>query len=392
MRILYFCAGRDISTSNDMGAGIKVRHIYSSLKSLGYDVELLLMADIGKASSNLASANTQKKRGSIYRLIRLNNKIFKLAEVILNLIHSMKYAILYNRRIHEFNPAFIVERMSVLSINNLLFNRHRTLVLEWIGPVTSELAVLFGTTFCSKLIGLYEDLIYSRANFILMPSQYSKNFINKRYWNKVIVCGIGLSSELIEKYRHEAEDAALNKDVVTICYTGSFTYYHNVRLLLEAIQIVNSKSIPIKYRLLLVGRGGNKDSLIGFAMKNGISNIQFIETMPNNQVYKILLKSDIAVLPGSTQYIYPIKLLEYAITRNAIVAPDIPVIREVLGSDNARLFDEKSAESMADNIAELIVDSHLRKDLAYKCYKDVSTKFRMEDQWATAIKTIKEKM
>jgi len=84
----------------------------------------------------------------------------------------------------------------------------------------------------------------------------------------------------------------------------------------------------------------------------------------------LLTQADVLALPNppsaiSTHATSPLKLFEYMAARRAIVASDLPAIREVLRHDvNAWLVPAGDAAALAAGIRRLADDSALRRRLA----------------------------
>ena len=68
---------------------------------------------------------------------------------------------------------------------------------------------------------------------------------------------------------------------------------------------------------------------------------------------------------GVTAYASPLKMMEYLVLGKAIVAPDMPNIREILNDgENAVLFDEKEPGSLEAALTRVCSEAALRERLA----------------------------
>jgi glycosyltransferase involved in cell wall biosynthesis len=154
----------------------------------------------------------------------------------------------------------------------------------------------------------------------------------------------------------------------TIAYAGHLYAWKGVDLLLEAIAAVPD------IRALIVG-GHEKESdlsrLRALAARLGIdSRVTFTGPVLPSHVPSHLVRADILALPNpasaiSTHATSPLKLFEYMAARRAIVASDLPSIREVLTNDvHALLVAPGDAGALAGAIRRLSEDPELRERLA----------------------------
>jgi glycosyltransferase involved in cell wall biosynthesis len=164
-----------------------------------------------------------------------------------------------------------------------------------------------------------------------------------------------------------ASDAAQSSQLV-VAYAGHLYAWKGVDLLLEAIA-----QVP-EVRGLIVG-GHEKESDLGrlraLAARLGIQDrVTFTGQLPPAAVPEQLARADILVLPNpasaiSTRATSPLKLFEYMGARRAIVAADLPSLREVLTNDvNAVLVAPGDVEALAAGIRRLVNDAAMRARLA----------------------------
>jgi glycosyltransferase involved in cell wall biosynthesis len=155
---------------------------------------------------------------------------------------------------------------------------------------------------------------------------------------------------------------------VVVGYAGHLYAWKGVDLLLEALA-----RVP-EVRGLIVG-GHEKESDLGrlraLAARLGIQNrVTFTGQLPPAAVPEQLARADILVLPNpasaiSTRATSPLKLFEYMAARRAIVAADLPSLREVLTDDvNAVFVAPADVEALAAGIRRLVNDAAMRERLA----------------------------
>ena len=98
--------------------------------------------------------------------------------------------------------------------------------------------------------------------------------------------------------------------------------------------------------ILIVGDGPARVSIETKAKELGIDDrVTITGVIERDRVSDWLSAIDIAVLPAVTWYSSPLKLFEYMELSRAIIAPDLPNIREILEDGvNAVLFGDKEGE------------------------------------------------
>jgi glycosyltransferase involved in cell wall biosynthesis len=154
---------------------------------------------------------------------------------------------------------------------------------------------------------------------------------------------------------------------ITVAYAGHLYAWKGVELLLEAV-----RKLP-EVRALIVGGHERESDLARLrerAARLGIGDrVTFTGQVPPRDVPAFLARADVLVLPNpasaiSTRSTSPLKLFEYMAARRAIVASDLPAIREVLTSEvHALLVVPGDPGALAEGIQRLAQDPHLRERL-----------------------------
>ena len=158
-------------------------------------------------------------------------------------------------------------------------------------------------------------------------------------------------------------------------YAGHLYPWKGVDLLLEAIARTTRASA------LIVGghdAEGDRARLTSLANRLAISSrVTFTGHQPPAEVPALLRRASILALPNpasaiSTHFTSPLKLFEYMASGRAIVATDLPAIREVLRHEvNALLVSPGDPESLAFGIERLLADRELATRLARNALSDV---------------------
>jgi glycosyltransferase involved in cell wall biosynthesis len=92
------------------------------------------------------------------------------------------------------------------------------------------------------------------------------------------------------------------------------------------------------------------------------AEIELVARLPHNEVMTRLAEACIAVLPNrpdpDSAFTSPIKLFEYMAAGCAVVAADLPSIREILGNDEAIWFTSGDAKSLAVALQNIATNNH----------------------------------
>lgn len=167
--------------------------------------------------------------------------------------------------------------------------------------------------------------------------------------------------------------ASLPADPV-VGYAGHLYAWKGVDVLLRALALV-----PRAKGLIVGGHDKEPDLARVNALANqlGIADrVTFTGLVEPAKVPDHLAKAMILVLPNpasaiSTRFTSPLKLFEYMAAGRAIVASDLPSIREVVrDNEHALLAAPGSPEALAAAIQKLIEDRALAEKLARAAYAD----------------------
>ncbi len=120
-----------------------------------------------------------------------------------------------------------------------------------------------------------------------------------------------------------------------------------------------------------------------FASEQGVTNVRFEGYRPPPQVPLYLAAADVLAMPYSrrtvapggitTDWMSPLKMFEYMAAARPIIASDLPVLREVLHSDeNALLVPPDDAVALAVGLERLLADTALSERLAAQARRDVA--------------------
>jgi glycosyltransferase involved in cell wall biosynthesis len=138
-------------------------------------------------------------------------------------------------------------------------------------------------------------------------------------------------------------------------FSGALRPWHGIETIAEAWALLDGEA-P---RLRVIGDGPARDVVAA-------AGAEMLGVVPHEQVPRLLAEADIGLAPYSPDapaYFSPLKLFEYLAAGLAIVAADIPGVRDVTGSEAAVLIPPGDAPALAREVAALAADRAARERL-----------------------------
>ena len=167
------------------------------------------------------------------------------------------------------------------------------------------------------------------------------------------------------------QQVGLNKDEIVVGFVGSFSHWHGIPILQQAIREIFRLAPRERIRFLLIGTGPLQAEMRTFLQDLEQSNkVIFTGVVSHHQVSAYLDAADILVSPhvplpdGRPFFGSPTKLFEYMAMGKAIVASRLDQLAEVLKhNDTALLVGPGDVKQLVDAIRLLSQDDRLRKKL-----------------------------
>ena len=147
-------------------------------------------------------------------------------------------------------------------------------------------------------------------------------------------------------------------------YTGSFSSYQGINVLLEAIYLVEAalvdtpfaKGCQVSVRFVLAGATVEELQVVQNQWKTGLPDkVTVLGRVPREEVGKMLVASDVLISPRLYGGNIPLKIFDYIGAGKPIIASHIHAHRAVLDESRAVFF-ENTPESLAKAIIDLIRD------------------------------------
>jgi glycosyltransferase involved in cell wall biosynthesis len=167
-------------------------------------------------------------------------------------------------------------------------------------------------------------------------------------------------------------------DRFTVGYTGHLYKGRGAEMFLEL-----AARLPEFTFLIVGGEPQDVSTLQGVVNTLNIDNIILTGFIPNSELPHYQTACDVLIMPYQlrvaassggdiSRYLSPMKLFEYLACERAIISSDLPVLQEVLNSQNAILLTGEDIDSWVGALRKLHLDPELRKKLAIQARQDAN--------------------
>jgi glycosyltransferase involved in cell wall biosynthesis len=379
MRIIYH------HRTHGTGAeGVHISQVIKGLRRLGHEVKVVSPG--GKDPSETAGQNPFMVGGGLKR--RLLGKLSRMAPQIV--FEGMELA--YN--LAAFKSLYPAMRNSLRGGSgavDLIYERQAFFL-----GAGAYLAHLTNTPYIVEVNELagekrvrdqvlvsvakrIEHYVFERADRIIVVSDFLKEKIMESGVDgkKIVVMPNGVDPEI---FTPEVDGASIRnkfgieQNAIVIGFVGWLVPWHSLDKLIEVVGQLAAK-FPV--RLLLVGDGVLKDSLVDVARKCGVlDRLVLAGAVSYGEVPRYIKAMDICVIPASNAYRSPIKLFEYMAMGKAVVAPNHqPILRVLRDGDNGRAFAADDSAAMCAVLTDLVKDQAQREKLGVQAMADVTQNY-----------------
>lgn len=193
-----------------------------------------------------------------------------------------------------------------------------------------------------------EEFIYTHSKGLIFINDTLKHEFNncfniKNIPQATVHNGCGFKLEFIKKDFSQLKN---------IYYIGNFYPWKGIDFLIQEIANTN-------LQLKIIGDGDRKKELQTYLKENNITNIKFLGYKTQNDIKNILSASLLTVIPNTpsnfSNFSSPIKLYEYLMTSNIVLASDMPTIKEIItNKENGFLFESGNSSSFKSVLEEML--------------------------------------
>jgi len=276
-----------------------------------------------------------KRRLFLFRESLLLSYNFQFVREVIRLLHGRRPKAFYQRH-----------RRFVFAGVLLSWWLDVPLILEFNGSEKWTSKYWDPARFCNWL-ALSEDLAVSASSLIVVVSEVLRNELMERGvpGNEIVVNPNAVDPNRFQPHSGSGEvrrTLGIEAEAIVVCFVGSFSYWHGVEVLEEAIVRISGDA-PLQgvghpvIQFLLVGDGPLRREMKQRLGERGSSHmVSFTGMVPREQVIDYLDASDILVSPhvpmpdGRPFHGSPTKLFEYMAMDKPIIASDLGQISTVL--------------------------------------------------------------
>jgi glycosyltransferase involved in cell wall biosynthesis len=391
-RVIYVCGARGFRSDRPRR---KMKDMVKCWRGLGYEVEYFCGGDLYESSNT--PADDVKARAQYYqkwyRKVPFMSPFVQSCSERRDIRHTPLMLDRLTSIVKQNRPDIIWERNSRMASASLDVAQKNGIpyVFEWMDHVIPYSISLYH----HKAVEI-EKRKNQQADYIVVVSEKLREDLAQEgvEKNKILVAYNAVNPEEFRANRAERQryrsQLGIEDSEVLVGYLGSYAFYHDmIRLVLAADILRKRKEAEIK--ILMVGVGEQYKKTLRLAKQRNLlgSMIMMKPWVPAEMVPEVLSALDIAVLPGCTDIICPIKVQEYMATELAVVVPDYLCNREVVtDGQTGVLFEPKNEKSLADKLLLLAKDSKTRAALGKQARQEVLRRFTWEKTWGKTLQEI----
>jgi glycosyltransferase involved in cell wall biosynthesis len=331
----------DLLADERAGHLVRARELIAGLQRLGHEV-IVVEAAAGQVAQAAASAY----HGRLHRLPR---RLQLIARDLARLVQSAAHGWKVGGVARTAGCEAIIETHNTASIAGWLASKRsgQLLALDDVTPASEDAQYYdLGLPWLAKVIR--RRVVHSAAVVVTVSSAIEAALSNEGVpVGRIGVVPNGTITAASAAARAVwRERLVLSDDQRAVIYVGSFQPFHNVAMFVNALAQL---STPITTVGIFVGDGATRPACEDLAARLGVSDrCTFVGRLDHVDVADVLAAADAAILPGTADYMNPMKLYEYVAAGLPTVAPDQPAVSETLVNlEGVTLFDRDNPVSCA---------------------------------------------
>jgi len=334
----------------ERGTPIAVKYVVDVLSELGYQVDVIAFPIGQKIETpglrihrviNILGIRSVPIGFSLRKLFLDFFLYFKIRK----LLKTKQYSYIHAVEEASFLVALATRRSKVPFIYDMASSIPEQLEgHRWLGyqPILS-------------FVRLLESWVIKRANYVVCSGgllshvKLVDQYVQASEWWFPSVVIDNVSTESAEQFRKTLQ---LESQERLFVYTGSFSSYQGIGVLLEAISLVNKRQVSARF--LLAGATDEELKGVQNQWQSGFpDNVIVLGRVSREEVGKMLVASDVLISPRLYGGNIPLKIFDYIGAGKPIIASDIDAHRAVL-DESRTVFFKNTPESLADAIIDLI--------------------------------------
>ena len=340
MRIACLSTDPGIAWGGAKGASVHLAEIVEALRAENVEVLVLVSQVAGEASAPAPGVTLESLPGAR-----------KGIPVDALLAREGALAAWLVDRLREFGADALYERIALHSAAGSTTARALGIphIVELNAPLPEE-AARYRRLERAEDAYLLERTTLAHADLVLPVSSPLAAYAQERGAQRVEVTPNAVAPE---RFSHLPPRDPSAPPVAV--FSGALRPWHGIETIAQAWALLGGDA-P---RLRVIGDGPARDIVAA-------AGAEMLGAVPHEQVPRLLGEADIGLAPYSPDapgYFSPLKLFEYLAAGLAIVAADIPGVRDVTGSEAAVLIPPGDAPALAREVATLAGDSGARERL-----------------------------
>jgi glycosyltransferase involved in cell wall biosynthesis len=350
---------------NAKGSGTRIHQLASALTSSGAEVHLVTLRGVSSATGLPAGAVQ-------HALPILEDNFLKRA---------LEFRAAVGRELMSIRPDVVHFRGVFEGQAALEHARQRNIpaVFEVNGLFSVELPYHYralgqATSFLGKLRAL-EAQTLGAANLVVTQSQTTLDFLRRRGLSARTPTAVIPNGADPDLYRPPAVES---NGGMTVLYAGTIAPWQGVAELLMALRrCVRERPM----HLCLAGavrRAWQRQLQRALRRLKVADAVTLHGPLPREALAKLVADADICVAPlrrdtrNGTQGCSPIKLFEYMSAARAVLATDLPCVREIMMPEETGVLATSARPSvLAEQLLRLAGDAELRRQLGERARADV---------------------
>lgn len=207
-----------------------------------------------------------------------------------------------------------------------------------------------------KVITPYTKSILSYLDILTAVSPVATNYAKSLTNRKIHIIPNGINTA---KYKKSDEHTHQMKKTKTILYVGRLEKRKALKYLIEAFGLINQ--IHKQYKLEIAGEGPDKEKIQELIKERGITNVNFLGHITEDEKIKLLQTADVFCSPAYYGESFGIVLLEAMASGCVVVAGSNPGYESVMtGSGQISLVNPKDTKEFARRLLLMASDPGLR--------------------------------
>jgi glycosyltransferase involved in cell wall biosynthesis len=228
-----------------------------------------------------------------------------------------------------------------------------------------------------KLNGFVEHKVLAKMDYCVAHNETAKNIFTKKGFDNITIIPPAVDIEVFHKTDSSTVKDEFNLKSFTIGFIGRFIPEKGIDTLLYAV-----KDLSFDYKILLVGDGKAKQLWLNIANEIDIQDrLILIDSVPHEQIPKLLNAMDLLVLPSYSSYYWKEQfgriLIEAMACEVPVIGSNSGEIPWVIG-DAGLIFEEQDVGDLKNKIQMIYENKIIRQDLINKGLERVKTKYSVE--------------